>query len=150
MTTFSPALICCPCISVSLVVVRPKWAKAGNIRSDSSTASGATLRYGERIALSYLYLFLGAAPRTAWLGGAVALDEDGFILTGPRAGAEGILETSVPSVFAVGDVRSGSVKRCVSAVGEGAIVVRFVHERFSGDSHDGPSTCAGIAPAPRQ
>ena len=49
------------------------------------------------------------------------------------AGAEGILTTSVPGVFAVGDVRSGSVKRCATAVGEGAMVVHFVHERFSAD-----------------
>ena len=70
---------------------------------------------------------------TDWLGGTVALDDDGFVLTGQRAGAEGILETSVPGVFAVGDVRSGSVKRCATAVGEGAMVVRFVHERFSAD-----------------
>ena len=71
----------------------------------------ATLRDGERIPLSSLFLFLGAAPNTDWLGGTVALDDDGFVLTGQRAGAEGILETSVPGVFAVGDVRSGSVKR---------------------------------------
>ena len=93
----------------------------------------ATLRDGERIALSYLFLFLGATPRTDWLVGIVALDDDGFVLTGQQAGAEGILETSVPGIFAVGDVRSGSVKRCATAVGEGAMVVRFVHERFSGD-----------------
>ena len=92
-----------------------------------------TLRDGERIPLSSLFLFLGAAPHTDWLGGTVALDDDGFILTGQRAGAEGILETSVPGVFAVGDVRSGSVKRCATAVGDGAMVVRFVHERFSAD-----------------
>ena len=83
--------------------------------------------------LSSLFLFLGAAPSTDWLGGAVALDDDGFVLTGQQAGAEGILETSVPGVFAVGDVRSGSLKRCATAVGEGAMVVRFVHERFSAD-----------------
>ena len=93
----------------------------------------ATLRDGERIPLSFLFLFLGAAPNTDWLGGTVALDDDGFVLAGQRAGAEGILETSVPGVFAVGDVRSGSVKRCATAVGEGAMVVRFVHERFSAD-----------------
>jgi len=108
----------------------------------------ATLGDGERIALSHLFLFLGAAPHTGWLGGAVALDDDGFILTGPRAGSENILETSVPGVFAVGDVRSGSVKRCATAVGEGAMVVRFVHERFSGNSHDGPFARARVAPAP--
>ena len=93
----------------------------------------ATLRHGERTSLSYLFLFLGATPRTDWLVGIVALDDDGFVLTGQQAGAEGILETSVPGIFAVGDVRSGSVKRCATAVGEGAMVVRFVHERFSGD-----------------
>jgi thioredoxin reductase (NADPH) len=92
-----------------------------------------TLRDGERISLSFLFLFLGADPRTDWLGGTVALDDDGFVLTGQMAGAEGILETSVPGVFAVGDVRSGSVKRCATAVGEGAMVVRFVHERFAAD-----------------
>jgi thioredoxin reductase (NADPH) len=53
------------------------------------------------------------------------------VLTGPRAGADGLLETSVPGIYAVGDVRSGSVKRCATAVGEGAMVVRFVHERVS-------------------
>jgi thioredoxin reductase (NADPH) len=90
-----------------------------------------TLRDGERVALSYLFLFLGASPCTEWLGGAVAVDDDGFVLTGQSAGAEGILETSVPGVFAVGDVRSGSIKRCATAVGEGAMVVRFVHDRFA-------------------
>jgi len=96
----------------------------------------ATLRDGERIALSYLFLFLGASPCTGWLGETVALDDDGFVLTGPSAGAEGLLETSVSSVFAVGDVRSGSVKRCATAVGEGAMVVRFVHERLVHDPAD--------------
>jgi len=93
----------------------------------------ATLRDGERIPLSNLFLFLGAAPNTAWLGGAVAVDDDGFVLTGHRAGTEGILETSVPGVFAVGDVRSGSVKRCATAVGDGALAVRFVHDRLSAE-----------------
>jgi len=94
----------------------------------------ATLRDGQRIPLSFLFLFLGAAPHTDWLSGTVALDDDGFVLTGQRAGAEGILETSVPGVFAAGDVRSGSVKRCATAVGDGALVVRFVHERFSAEA----------------
>ncbi len=94
----------------------------------------ATLGDGERIALSYLFLFLGASPCTAWLGNTLALDEDGFILTGESAGAEGLLETSVPGVFSVGDVRSGSIKRCATAVGEGAMVVRFVHDHFSRDA----------------
>ena len=54
------------------------------------------------------------------------------MLTGAAAGADGLLETSVPGIYAAGDVRSGSIKRCATAVGEGAMVVRFVHERFTG------------------
>jgi thioredoxin reductase (NADPH) len=53
-------------------------------------------------------------------------------LTGAAAGAEGLLETSIPGIYAAGDVRSGSIKRCATAVGEGAMVVRFVHEHLSG------------------
>jgi thioredoxin reductase (NADPH) len=94
----------------------------------------ATLRDGERMPVSSLFLFLGAAPNTAWLGGTVALDDDGFVLTGQQAGAEGILETSAPGIYAVGDVRAGSVKRCATAVGDGAMVVRFIHERVAAPS----------------
>jgi len=54
------------------------------------------------------------------------------VLTGADAGGGYLLETSVPGIYAAGDVRSGSVKRCATAVGEGAMVVRFVHERLSG------------------
>jgi thioredoxin reductase (NADPH) len=90
-----------------------------------------TLKSGERVPFSFLFLFLGATPCTEWLGDVVARDDKGFILTGADAGAEGLLETSVPGIYAAGDVRSGSVKRCATAVGEGAMVVRFVHERFS-------------------
>src|SRR6478672_5486639 len=93
----------------------------------------ATLRDGERIPLSFLFLFLGASPCSEWLSGTVALDDDGFVLTGQAAGSDGLLETSAPGIFAVGDIRSGSIKRCATAVGEGAMVVRFVHERFSHD-----------------
>jgi thioredoxin reductase (NADPH) len=90
-----------------------------------------TLTDGERLPLSFLFLFLGAAPCTEWLGDCIARDDKGFVLTGEEAGAEGLLETSVPGVYAAGDVRSGSIKRCATAVGEGAAVVRFVHERLS-------------------
>jgi thioredoxin reductase (NADPH) len=82
------------------------------------------------VRFSLLFIFLGATPCTGWLGDGVERDEKGFILTGPAAGADGLLETSVPGIFAAGDVRSGSVKRCATAVGEGAMVVRFVHERL--------------------
>jgi thioredoxin reductase (NADPH) len=89
-----------------------------------------TLTDGARLPYSYLFLFLGASPCTAWLDGTVARDENGFVLTGPDIGAHGLLETSVSRVYAAGDVRSGSIKRCATAVGEGAAVVRFVHEHL--------------------
>ena len=80
-----------------------------------------------------LAVFIGAAPCTWWLRDAVALDDRGYVLTGAAAGRDGakdprILEASAPGVFAAGDVRSGSVKRVASAVGEGAMAVRMVHE----------------------
>jgi thioredoxin reductase (NADPH) len=87
---------------------------------------------GERLSLSFLFLFLGADPCTDWLGDVVARDDHGFVLTGAAAGADNVLETSVPGIYAVGDVRSGSIKRCATAVGEGAMVVRFIHEHLSG------------------
>ncbi len=87
-----------------------------------------------------VFLFLGAKPCTSWLNGTVALDPKGFIKTGTdltpddlagskfRPGRQPTLfETSLPRVYAVGDVRSGSVKRVASAVGEGSIVVQFIH-----------------------
>ncbi|HET9094557.1 MAG TPA: FAD-dependent oxidoreductase [Solirubrobacteraceae bacterium] len=89
---------------------------------------GVTLRDGARLELRFLFLFLGASPCTEWLEDTVARDEHGFVLTGAAVGAEGLLETSVPGVFAAGDVRSGSVKRCATAVGEGAMVVAYVHQ----------------------
>lgn len=92
---------------------------------------GVTLSDGERLPLSYLFLFLGASPCTEWLGAAVARDDKGFVLTGADAGAAEALETSVPGVYAAGDVRSGSPKRCATAVGEGAAVVRLVHQRLT-------------------
>jgi thioredoxin reductase (NADPH) len=92
---------------------------------------GVTLSDGTELALSFLFLFLGAAPCTEWLGDTVARDPKGFVLTGEAAGAEGLLETSVPGVYAAGDVRAGSIKRCATAVGEGATAVRFVHERLA-------------------
>jgi thioredoxin reductase (NADPH) len=78
-----------------------------------------------------LFLFLGAQPCTEWLGDVVARHADGFLLTGDAAGAAGLLETSIPGVFAAGDVRSGSTKRCATAVGEGSMAVQFVHEHLS-------------------
>jgi thioredoxin reductase (NADPH) len=88
-----------------------------------------------------LFIFIGAAPRTQWLPDAVKRDPNGFILTGPDLHLSGknpkgwelsrapfLLETSVPGVFAAGDVRHQSVKRVASAVGEGSIAIQFVHQ----------------------
>jgi thioredoxin reductase (NADPH) len=89
-----------------------------------------------------LFFFIGAQANTGWLQGAVELDERGFVLTGreledsaleeyawrERSREPYLLETSLPGVFAAGDVRSGSIKRCASAVGEGAMAVRLVHQ----------------------
>jgi thioredoxin reductase (NADPH) len=90
------------------------------------------LKDGERLSFSFLFLFLGASPCTDWLDDVVARDDKGFVLTGAAAGAEGLLETSVPGIYAAGDVRSESIKRCATAVGEGAMVVQFVHKRLAG------------------
>jgi thioredoxin reductase (NADPH) len=91
--------------------------------------------------IRHVFVMTGALPSTAWLAGCVALDAKGFIKTGPALSPEDLaaanwplargphlLETSLPGVFAVGDVRAGNVKRVASAVGEGAIAVAFVHQ----------------------
>jgi thioredoxin reductase (NADPH) len=79
-----------------------------------------------------LFVFIGAEPHTHWLGGMVELDEHGFVLTGPAARRTSPVETSHPGLFAAGDVRSGSIKRVASAVGEGAMSVRYVHAHLEG------------------
>jgi thioredoxin reductase (NADPH) len=87
-------------------------------------------------------VLIASEPRTDWLGGLLARDRWGFLLTGSALTADAdpawplerpaaLLETSTPGVFAAGDVRSGSVKRCASAVGEGALAVTLVHARLA-------------------
>jgi thioredoxin reductase (NADPH) len=112
------------------VAVRDRSEIAG-LQGEQGHLRAVTLADGEELAFSFVFLFLGATPCTEWLGEVVARDGDGFILTGGDAGAEGLLETSVPGVFAAGDVRAGSIKRCATAVGEGASVVQFVHQRMA-------------------
>jgi thioredoxin reductase (NADPH) len=90
-----------------------------------------TLKDGARLPFGSLFCFLGADPCTDWIGEFVARDEHGFILTGAAAGAAGLYETNVPGIYAAGDVRAGSTKRCATAVGEGAAVVGFIHERMA-------------------
>jgi thioredoxin reductase (NADPH) len=79
-----------------------------------------------------LFVFIGADPHTDWLGDEVALDGHGFVLTGEDAGRALLLEASKPGIFAVGDVRHGSIKRVASAVGEGSMAVRLVHTHLEG------------------
>jgi thioredoxin reductase (NADPH) len=83
-----------------------------------------------------LFIMIGADPCTGWLRDAVRLDNRGFVLTGEDCGADAptpysVFQTSLPGVFAVGDVRSGSVKRVASAVGEGSVVVQAIHARLA-------------------
>ena len=73
-----------------------------------------------------VFIMVGAAPNTGWLSGLVSLDSKGFVLTGAAAGADSPYATSQPGIFAVGDVRAGSVKRVASAVGEGSVVISRV------------------------
>ena len=98
----------------------------------------------ERVPANAMFIFIGALPRTDWLRDVVERDEHGFILTGPDLLWEGnrpkgwllerdpfLLETNVPGLFAVGDVRHGSVKRVASGEGEGSVAVQFIHQYLS-------------------
>ena len=112
------------------VAIRDR-SEVAALHGENGQLDAVTLKSGERLAFSFLFFFLGALPCTDWLGEVVARDENGFILTGAGAGADTLLETSLPGVFAAGDVRSGSTKRCATAVGEGAMAVQFVHGRLA-------------------
>ena len=105
------------------------------LHGEDGILEAVTLKSGERLAFSFLFLFLGALPCTEWLDGAVERDDNGFVLTGSAADTEDLLETSVPGIFAAGDVRAGSTKRCATAVGEGAMAVHFVHARLARLEH---------------
>jgi thioredoxin reductase (NADPH) len=116
------------------VAVRDR-SEVAALHGDNGQLEAVTLKTGERLTVSFLFLFLGALPCTDWLGEVVARDDDGFILTGSAVGAETLLETSLPGVFAAGDARSGSTKRCATAVGEGAMAVQFAHGRLAERAH---------------
>jgi thioredoxin reductase (NADPH) len=125
------------------VVVHP-WTEVADGKGDEHLQQ-LTLRdvrtgTTETFDASWLFVFIGAAPRTDWLDGVVARDQKGFVLTGPDLVTGGQrpsgwalprdpyhLESSVPGVFAAGDVRAASVKRVASAVGEGAMAVSLAH-----------------------
>jgi thioredoxin reductase (NADPH) len=89
--------------------------------------------------IHHLFLMTGADPNTGWLGGCLSLDSKRFIKTGPDIATEWplsrapfLLETSLPGIFAVGDIRANSIKRVASAVGEGSMAVQFVHQVLAG------------------
>lgn len=123
------------------IVVRPHTNVVevhGDTSLESVTISDSAAGTVETEPASALFIFIGAQPRTEWLEGVVARDNNGFILAGPDLVQENrrvkgfdrepfLLETSVPGIFVAGDVRSGSVKRVASGVGEGSIAVQFIH-----------------------
>jgi thioredoxin reductase (NADPH) len=112
------------------------------LHGQNGKLEAVTLTSGERLPYSFLFLFLGALPCTDWLDHAVKRDEHGFVLTGPAVNSDQLLETSVPGIFAAGDVRSGSTKRCATAVGEGAMAVQFIHGRLAQSSPARPPRTA--------
>ncbi len=112
------------------VAVRDR-SEVSALHGEDGQLESVTLTDGAEVPVAFLFLFLGANPCTDWLGDVLARDPHGFVLTGPEAGVEHLMQTSVPGIYAAGDVRAGSIKRCATAVAEGATVVRFVHEQLS-------------------
>lgn len=119
-------------------------AVGGGQAPESVEVEGGETRTRETLAVAAMFVFIGQAHRTDWLSGIVERDQAGFVLTGPgltRAGdrvpgwpllrGPFMLETNVPGIFCAGDVRSRSVKRIASAVGEGSMAVQFIHQHLA-------------------
>ena len=96
----------------------------------------------ETVSADALFLMIGAQPHTEWLPAEIARDDDGFVLTGPDLLATDawplerspfVFETSLPGVFAAGDIRHDSVKRVAAAVGEGSVAIQLLHQLFAAD-----------------
>jgi thioredoxin reductase (NADPH) len=115
-------------------------AGEGHLASATLTCTSGPEPTSETLPLSALFVFIGQQPRTEWLPEDIARDEGGFVSTGPAILVDGkhppgwpdrdpfLLESSLPGVFAAGDVRARSVKRIASAVGEGSMAIQFVHQ----------------------
>ena len=119
---------------------------AGQGRLERLTLTDLESGAGETVDAVALFVLIGAEPRTEWLPDTVWRDQSGFVLTGTDLLEDGqaheewplrrlpmFLESSLPGVFAVGDVRRGSVKRVASAVGEGSIAIHLVHDHLRGN-----------------
>ncbi|MGQ1839722.1 NAD(P)/FAD-dependent oxidoreductase [Kocuria turfanensis] len=127
----------------------------------AGVAAGVAEMGPEEIAASALFVLIGSVPRTSWLPGSVERDRAGFLRTGGTGNLDGAgsgaparsplpLETSLPGVFAIGDVRAGSIKRVATAVGDGATVVSLLHGYLAGHPPAAPAPlpAAPAAPAP--
>jgi thioredoxin reductase (NADPH) len=124
------------------VVIRPRTEVVevhGTSHLETVTVRSGAEGQQETLPAAALFVFIGAAPQTEWLPAGVARDARGFVLTGPDLlpappgeHERYLLETSVPGIFAAGDVRHGSMKRVASGVGEGAMAVAFVHQYLAG------------------
>jgi thioredoxin reductase (NADPH) len=112
------------------VAVRDR-SEVAALHGTDGELEAVALGSGERLPFSFLFLFLGALPCTEWLYDTVERDEKGFILAGEAANTDRLLATSVHGIFAAGDVRAGSTKRCATAVGEGAMAVQLVHAHLA-------------------
>jgi thioredoxin reductase (NADPH) len=118
----------------------------GGTQLEALVLQNSATGVAETVPAQSLFIFIGAVPQTDWLDGLIQRDPRGYLLTGPdlqttdipphqvwpRERPPFLLETSLPGVFAVGDVRHGSIKRVASGVGEGSICVQFVHQ-YLGD-----------------
>jgi thioredoxin reductase (NADPH) len=107
----------------------------GDFRLRSLTISDTAADRAEEVSAAAVFIMIGASPRTGWLPVGIQRDDRGYILTGDSVraevtggGAPAALQTSIPGIFAVGDVRAGSMKRVAAAVGEGSFAIRLVHE----------------------
>jgi len=100
----------------------------GDDRLGNVTIRDNATRRDETMDISHIFVMIGASPKTAWLRNTLAMDEKGFLITGSNASSTGFFGTNLDGVYAVGDVRCGSVKRVASAVGEGSAVVSEIHK----------------------